>query len=90
MKLASGEEIVAKVIQDNSNGYLTVSKPVMVAATPQGLQLMPAIFTSNPDRSVQLNKASVVFYGETHIDIANSYVESTTGIKPVGNKILMG
>ena len=90
MKLSSGEEVVTKVVANEPSGYVTISKPVMVVATQQGMQLVPAVFTADPDKSTQLNINSVVMYSKTHIDVANSYIESTTGIKPVGNKILMG
>jgi hypothetical protein len=84
-----GDEVIAKVA-DVFGETVVVSKPLTVAAGPQGLGLIPAVFTADPERTLKLNIANVAFCARTHIDIANNYIENTTGIKPVGNKILMG
>lgn len=89
-KLISGEELIAKVVA-RSDTQIQLSKPLLVAATPQGMQLVPAMFTVHPDRKVWLNNTAISMFSETHEDIANSYIESTTGIKPITKgSILMG
>jgi len=89
-KLGSGEELIAKVVAVEDS-RVQLSRPLLVAATPQGMQLVPSMFTVHPDRKVWLNNTAISMYSETHDDIANSYIESTTGIKPITKgSILMG
>jgi hypothetical protein len=52
---------------------------------------MNSLFTANPDKSVTINKAQVALVALARDEVVDSYVEATTGIKPVRNsKILMG
>ena len=54
LKLNSSEELVAKVV-DQFDGYIEITNPIAAVLTPQGLQLMPCMFSSNMDKNVQLN-----------------------------------
>jgi hypothetical protein len=50
-----------------------------------------ALFTANPDKAVTINKSQVSLMAVSRDEVQDSYVEATTGIKPVRNsKILMG
>jgi hypothetical protein len=89
MRMGYGEEIVAKVTAFDS-GTLTLSKPVAVVPGQQGIQLMNSLFTADPEAEVTVNRSSVAMIAPVREDVGDSYLEATTGIKPVRSKILMG
>jgi hypothetical protein len=89
MRMGYGEEIVAKVTAFDSS-TLTLSKPVAVVPGQQGIQLMNSLFTADPEAEVTVNRSSVAMIAPVREDVGDSYLEATTGIKPVRSKILMG
>jgi hypothetical protein len=89
MRMGYGEEIVAKIISIDADTY-TLSKPVAVVPGQQGIQLMNSLFTADPEQDVTVNKSSVAMIAPVREDVGDSYLEATTGIKPVRSKILMG
>lgn len=92
-KLLSGEEVIARVV-DVSSDSLTVTKPLSIAFTQQGVQMMPTLFTGDPNRDISVNKSAIVMCVKPREDVTNHYIEGTTGIQPVtsnaASKILMG
>ena len=89
MRMGYGEEIVAKITAYDSS-TLTLSKPVAVVPGQQGIQLMNSLFTADPEAEVTVNRSSVAMIAPVRDDVGDSYLEATTGIKPVRSKILMG
>jgi hypothetical protein len=78
-KLSNGEEIVAKLVDSDMSTY-TLSKPVTIAPSQQGLQFMQGFFTANQDKHVILYKSAVVMTAEPVEEVQKSYTEATTGI----------
>lgn len=90
IKIANGDEIVAKIVEENDTTY-TVKKPLTVVPGPQGINMMNSLFTADPEKSVTINKVQVSVIAPSREEVCDSYLEATTGIKPVRNsKILMG
>jgi hypothetical protein len=90
-KLNSGEELIAKVLQNSGHGsYITLSEPVSIAPGQKGMQMIPSIFTAVPGGEVTLNTSSVTMYCETEDNIKDKYIEATTGIKLPDKKIILG
>jgi hypothetical protein len=90
LKIANGDEIVAKITEQTDTTY-TVIKPLTVVPGPQGINMMNSLFTANPDKSVTINITQVSMVSLSREEVCDSYIEATTGIKPVRNsKILMG
>lgn len=89
LRMGYGEEIVAKVVAQDVD-TLTLSKPVAVVPGQQGIQLMNSLFTADPEAEVTVNRSSVAMIAPVREDVGDSYLEATTGIKPVRSKILMG
>ena len=81
-KLVNGDEIVAKVVEENADGF-TVSKPCTVMPSQQGIGLLQSLFTSNLDENVVIDKKHIMLHAETIKDIENHYLKTTTGIEPV-------
>jgi hypothetical protein len=53
--------------------------------------MMNSLFTADPDKTVVINKQQVSIIAASREEVCDSYLEATTGIKPVRNsKILMG
>ena len=89
-KIANGDEIVAKITEETDTTF-TVTKPLTVVPGPQGIQMIMSLFTADPDKSVTLNKTQISLIAPSREEVCDSYLEATTGIKPVRNsKILMG
>lgn len=88
-KLATGEELVARV-RDVADTHLEISEPISTVISPQGLQMMPTLFSANKDRNVQVNIANIVMVAVVREDVKNSYIQATTGIAPVTKQIITG
>jgi hypothetical protein len=82
LKLTSGEELVAKLVEDAAT-YYKLSRPMVIAMGQQGPGLMPYLFTVHPDKEVRLNKAAVALVEATDKGFADQFIQSTTGIKLV-------
>ncbi len=88
-KLLTGEELVAKVLEINDD-HLVVEHPIMTVLSPQGLQMMPGLFSANLDKNVKLNNSSWAMIGETRDDVRDSWIQATTGIAPIRKQIITG
>ena len=90
-KLTTGEEMVARFVSENSTeGYITLEHPILTVISPQGLQMMPGLFSANLDTEIKLNSHSWVLIAEPREDVKNSWIQATTGIAPVTKKIITG
>lgn len=89
-KLNSGEEVVAKYTSECVSNYIAVTDPVSIAPGPQGIGLVPSMFTSDPSQSVTINTNSISMYCETEDSVKMKYIEATTGIKIPDKKLILG
>lgn len=88
-KMNSGEEMVAKVIQAGGD-WITLEEPVSIAPGPQGMGLIPSLFTADPKAEIKLNTNSVSLVSETDDSVKMKYLEATTGIKVPDKKLILG
>lgn len=88
-KLATGEEIVARVLA-MSDHSIELENPITAVFTGQGLQLMPSMFTARQDQNIQLNKNSCVMTAAVRDDVRNSWIQATTGITTATKQIITG
>jgi hypothetical protein len=90
LKIANGDEMVTKITAEDEDTY-TVVRPLTVVPGPQGINMIHSLFTADPDKNVTINKLQVSVIAPSREEVCDSYLEATTGIKPVRNsKILMG
>ncbi len=82
LKLTSGEELVAKLVEETASHY-KLSRPMVIGMGQQGPGLMPYLFTVHPDKEIRLNKATVSLAEATDKGFADQFIQSTTGIKLV-------
>lgn len=80
IKLTSGEELISKLVEDGPMFY-KLNKPMVLSMGPQGIGMMPYLFTVNPDKEVKLFKATVTVIEATDKQFADAYIQQTTGIK---------
>jgi hypothetical protein len=88
-KLNTGEELVARFVSDEPD-HIVIEHPILTVISPQGLQMMPGLFSANLDDPVRLNKSSWAMIAETREDVSNSWIQATTGIVPVKKQIITG
>jgi hypothetical protein len=79
IKLSSGEEMVARLESDSDN-HIVVHKPLMLVAQGAGMGLAPYMFTTK-DEKYTLNRDNIICIASTEKEMADKYVESTTGLK---------
>jgi hypothetical protein len=88
-KMNSGEEMVAKVKMSGGD-WITVEEPVSIAPGPQGMGLVPSLFTADPREPIRLNTNSVSLVSKTDDSVKMKYLEATTGIKVPEKKLILG
>lgn len=79
-KLTSGEEIVAKLV-DETTQYYKVSNPMVIGMGQKGPGLMPYLFTVHPEKEVKVGKTAVVVAEATDKQFADQFIQTTTGIQ---------
>jgi hypothetical protein len=79
LKLTSGEELVAKLVEETSTHY-KLSRPMVIGMGEKGPGLMPYLFTVSPDAEVKLLKTTVTVAEATDTVFAKQFIQSTTGI----------
>lgn len=88
-KMNSGEEMVAKVKQSGGD-WIILEEPVSIAPGPQGMGLVPSLFTADPKEEIKLNINSVSLVSRTDDSVKMKYLEATTGIKVPEKKLILG
>ena len=79
LKLTSGEEIVAKLVEDGAT-YYKLSRPMVIGMGQQGPGLMPYLFSVSPDKDIKISKVTVTVAEATDKAFADQFIQSTTGI----------
>ena len=79
LKLTSGEELIAKLVEETDT-YYKLSRIQVIGMGPKGPGLMPYLFTVSPDADVRLQKSTVTVAEATDEAFAKQFLESTTGI----------
>jgi hypothetical protein len=80
LKLTSGEELVAKLVEETP-AYYKLSKPMVIGMGQKGPGLMPYLFTVSPEKDVKLLKTTVTVAEATDKTFADQFITSTTGIQ---------
>lgn len=86
-KIVSGEEIVAKVVEEQENGFV-INRPCTVIPSQQGLGLMQSLISGDINSNITLNKSHVIMHSPVITDIENHYIRTTTGIQPAKSGII--
>jgi len=79
LKISSGEEVIGRYLrEDDMFFYLT--KPNVLMMNPQGMGMVPFMFTVNPDQDYAISKNSIITFSITDGDVAKQYLSKTSGI----------
>ena len=66
LKLVTGEEIVARLVEDG-NGYYKIFKPLVLSVTAQGAAMTPFLFTAEIEGNINVPKTAVIALSLIHI-----------------------
>ena len=80
LKLTSGEELVARLVEETPTHY-KLNSPKVIGMGPQGPGLMPYLFTVAPEKDISLSKQTVTVVVASDKAFADQYLEATTMIK---------
>lgn len=81
-KMANGDEIVARVVEDNGMDWL-IERPTTVAPTAKGIMLIASLMTAEPDFKTHISKQHVLFHSASAKEVQDYYIQTTTGIQTV-------
>jgi hypothetical protein len=79
LKLTSGEEIIATLVEEHVD-YVKVGKPRVLVNSAQGLAMANYLITSDPDKSVKISRNTVVVLEPTDKEFATQYTVNTTSL----------
>lgn len=79
LRTVAGDEVVARFVEEDANN-VTVTKPLAVMVSQQGLGLGPWTFTVDPQAQIPINKNTLIFVHKSEPEMAKQYVSSTTGL----------
>lgn len=79
-KLSSGEEVIAKV-KNEDNGVYTLTSARTLIAVQNGAGLAPIATMGDPDTELMLYQASVMFTYSPQKDIENKYIKEVSNIQ---------
>ena len=79
IKLTSGEELVAKLVDDNPM-QIKIARPLVLTMGQQGIGMVPYLFTVDPDKNISMNRSTITVLETTEESAAKQYIKATTGI----------
>jgi hypothetical protein len=86
MKLGSGEEIIAKVVEDGDK-FLIVSKPVTLVVTQHGAAMTQFMMTQDISLTAQITKSQIVSIALSGKTAQEQYLKTITSLQtPVNIK----
>ncbi len=80
LKLIGGDEIIGKLMDERTDSYVEIKKPLVVMMAQQGFGLMPFMLTSNPDTTVKIDRSHVLALSKTMDQVSKEYIKQTTGL----------
>lgn len=79
LKLISGEEVVGR-IGEPTEGVVILTKPMTFIMGPQGLGMVPYMFSAPQDAKIKLKESAVVAITKTDDQVSKQYLQQTTGL----------
>lgn len=80
VKMVGGDEVIGKLLDERTEDYVDLGKPLVVMMAQQGFGLAPYILTAGPDANAKLDRRHVVSIVKTYDPVAKQYVKQTTGL----------
>ena len=79
VKLISGEEVVGR-IGDSNDGATILTKPMTFIMGPQGLGMVPYMFSAPQDAKIKIKDSAIVAIVKTDEQVNKQYLQQTTGL----------
>ena len=89
IKIASGEEVISKIAEIKEESLL-LENALSVAPGPQGVGLMPTLFTGDAENMIEIRRDSIVMISPTNESVSVKYLEATTGIQVPSKRLIVG
>jgi hypothetical protein len=89
LKMISGEEMIARVVSENEN-TIVVKDALSIAPGPQGVGLIPSLFTVEEAAEVAVTKNCIAMRAAPKSEVKSKYLETVTGLTIPDKKIIMG
>jgi hypothetical protein len=85
LKLISGEEVVGRIGDPNdaANGTIILTKPMTFIMGPQGLGMVPYMFSAPQDAKIKIKESAIVAILKTDDQVNKQYIAQTTGLSLV-------
>ena len=84
MKTTNGEEVVAK-FKSLTCDDIRVTKPFILAPTPQGIAMVPFMISLTDGAEITIDRASVVSHTKARKEVADAYTQQTSNIMTASN-----
>ena len=88
LKLQTGDEVITRIVKETAEDY-ECEQCITMAATAQGIALVPWIQTGNT-KSINICKKHVIAKVLTVKEIADKYLEAVTGISVSSPSSILG
>jgi len=82
-KLVNGDEIIGRVESHTDDTYV-IHRPCLVVPSQQGIGLIQAMFSADPDQSLEIRKQHVMMSAATFDQLKTHYIQTTTGLLTTG------
>ncbi len=80
LKMVGGDEVVGKLLDERTDSYVELSKPLVVMMGQQGFGLAPYILTAGPDTAAKMDRSHVISMVKTFDAVAKQYIKQTSGL----------
>ena len=80
LKMVGGDEVVGKLLDERTDDYIELGKPLVVMMAREGFGLAPYILTAGPDASAKIVRSHVISVVKTLDAVAKQYIKQTTGL----------
>jgi hypothetical protein len=82
LKMVNGDEILARFVKEDDNGVV-IKTPSTVVPSQNGIAMLKSLFTAEATQEIHIDFSHIMFHAKTIEEIANGYIEKTTGIAPI-------
>lgn len=79
LKINSGEEVIGR-LESEDESYTTLTKPQAFMMGPQGLGLVPFMFSAPETASIPIRTSAINTIVKTVDQVAKQYLKQTTGL----------
>jgi len=79
IKTIASEEIVGRLVEETET-YIILNKPLAFMMGPQGLGLVPYMFSAPQDAKIKVKDSAIASIVKTEQAVAKQYTQQTSGI----------